>query len=133
MHRNVNSTNYYINIAVADKNPTYGEIIDLFEACENKAPGDILYFTSAFKSCYPLINIERPGRFYDTVLRIVAPTHPSIRSSSAKIIGTQLVFYRKRIWIPRIRAKGIGMCAFICSYIQKHEIYIRMYPCNIEI
>lgn len=92
---------------IAEQNPTYGDIIDLFEECEKVAPGDITYFSSAFRCHYPFINIERPGRLYDTVLRIVAPTHPSIRSDRATLRGTQLKSYRKRIWMPRIRTKGI--------------------------
>ena len=94
---------YFLNIV---ENPTYGDIIDLFEKCESVAPADATYFSSVFKDYYPYFDIERPGRFYDTVIRIVAPTRPSIRSDRASLRGTQLQSYRKRVWMPRIRNKG---------------------------
>ena len=91
------------------QNPTYGDIIDLFEECESVAPANATHFSAVFKECYPHFKVERPGRLYDTVKRIVAPTHPSIRSNRATLRGTQLQSYRKRAWIPRIRTKGSYM------------------------
>ena len=48
---------------------------------------------------YPLIPISRPGRFLDTVKRIVAPTLQSRRM----LQGTPLQSYLKRKGSPRTR------------------------------
>ena len=85
-------------MATASKKPTYGDLIDLFERFERNE--DLLLFH--FKKIYPEISIGRPKRFYETVLRIVAPTQPSALGKP-KLCGSPLTSYRKRTWEPRIR------------------------------
>ena len=84
---------------------TYGDIITLFELCEQANPGDKDYLCREFERAYPNIHIGRPGRFYDTVLRIIAPTQSSIRGGRS-LNGSQLNSYCKRIWTPRIRGQS---------------------------
>ena len=55
---------------------------------------------------YPMISVGRPTRLFDTVKRIVGPTRPSVRGA-AKLSGSPLATYRKRVWKPRIRTQGI--------------------------
>ena len=81
----------------------------MFEECEHVSPGDAVYLATALKGFYPALNIGRPGRLYDTIVRIVAPTRPAVRNDKAALQGTPLHSYRKRVWVPRTRnphAKG---------------------------
>ena len=59
-----------------------------------------------FRQKYEHISIGQPERFYDTVSRIAAPTRPSLKGI-AKLLGSRLVTYRRRTWIPKnIREKA---------------------------
>lgn len=95
---------------IGTKMPTYGELVDLLEdserglTCGDTVP-DILY--SKFKEAYPRIRIGRAKRFHTTIMRIAAPTRPSIRGES-KLIGSPLIRYRRKNWIPRIRNPAGG-------------------------
>ena len=75
-------------------------------ACESDSRkhsvADIL--TEKFTSSYPHIPISRPTRFLDAVKRIAAPTKPSALGEQ-KLLGSPLVTYRRRVWIPRNRHK----------------------------
>ena len=84
--------------------PTYGDLIDLLQECEDlcgdcadSSIAETLY--SKFTSRHPNISIGRPKRLYDAVMRIVAPTRPSLRGGS-KISGPDLVLHRTKEWIP---------------------------------
>ena len=95
---------------IQNENPTYGELIDFLQvaeiACETDSRkhsiADIL--TEKFASSYPHIPISRPTRFLDTVGRLAAPTKPSALGKQ-KLLGSLLVAYRRRVWIPRNRHK----------------------------
>ena len=54
---------------------------------------------------YPGISVGRPSRLFDTIQRIVGPTRPSLRGT-AKLTGSPLASYRRRVWEPRIRNTG---------------------------
>ena len=84
---------------------TYGDIITLFEQCEQANPGDKNYLCCEFERVYLNIHIGRPGRFYDTVLRIIAPTQLFSRGNRS-LDRSQLNSYRKRVWTPRIRGES---------------------------
>ena len=88
----------------------YGDLIDIFEQCDSESPGNKEHLYTKFKSCYPDIYIGRSDRFYQTVLRIVAPTRPSLRGDSS-IKGANLLSYRKKTWVPRIR-NFQGTCTY---------------------
>ena len=81
--------------------PTYGEIIDLYEAFGER-PDAAHLLCSEMSKLYPCIRTKRPGRLFDSMKRIVAPTRPSLKGT-AKVTGSPLASYRKRIWEPRIR------------------------------
>lgn len=84
--------------------PTYGELIDLFTELEGRPNmSDKLYSEICVR--YPKVSVSRPARLYDTVKCIVAPTRPSLRAA-AKLNGSPLAAYRKRVWKPRIRTQG---------------------------
>ena len=84
--------------------PTYGELIDIFTELEGRADtADLLY--SEICRRYPDISVGRPSRLFDTIQRIVGPTRPSLRGT-AKLNGSPLASYRRRVWEPRIRTKG---------------------------
>ena len=91
-------------------NPTYGALIDLLSAAEqkyqsgsfNSSLSDILL--TDFKKLYPSILIGRADRFLDTVRRIATPTIPSATGTS-KLVGSPLRTYFNRTWTPRIRNK----------------------------
>ena len=68
--------------AVAVRKPTYGELIDMFEESESECQGNEDLLCSKFRKLFPKIYIGRPRRFYETVMRIVAPTRPSLRGAS---------------------------------------------------
>ena len=99
---------------------TYGQIIDLFEECDRASPGDAMYLATAFTKAAPVLNVGRPGRFYDSIVRIVAPTRPALRNEKAALQGTPLRSYRNRVWMPRIRnssfAKGTGQRFSFCAH-----------------
>ena len=97
-------------IALGHGHATYGELLDLFSQFEGRP--DLLF--SQVSSRYPSISISRPSRLYDTVQRIVGPTKPSLHGP-AKLTGSPLATYRKRIWKPRVRTtSGIqSMCAWV--------------------
>nr|MCH9715538.1 hypothetical protein [Gammaproteobacteria bacterium] len=61
---------------------------------------------------YTNLVLGRPCRFSETVKRIIAPTKPSLKGD-AKLIGSPLTTYRKRIWKPRIRNFASGMLMII--------------------
>ena len=88
---------------IGNEGLTYGQIIDIFEECDQTSPGDATHLTAAFKKVTPVLNVGRPGRFYDTIVRIVAPTRPALQNEKAALHGTPLHSYRERVWIPRIR------------------------------
>ena len=99
-------------------NPTYGDLIDIFEKFEREkhAPELIL---SEVRKRYPCVSVSRPTRFFDAVQRIVGPTWPSLRGS-AKLTGSPLASYRRRVWQPRIRnaskmVKTAGLMLQKCS------------------
>ena len=73
---------------------------------------DIL--TEKFTSSYPHIPISRPTRFLDTVRRLAAPTKSSAVGEK-KLLGSPLVTYRRRVWVPRNRHKQ-GTCTCVCIY-----------------
>ena len=81
--------------------PTYGEVIDLYEAFGER-PDAAHLLCSEMSKLYPCIPTKRPGRLFDSVKRIVAPTRPSLKGA-AKVTGSPLASYRKRIWEPRVR------------------------------
>ena len=85
--------------------PTYGELIDIFVKVEAQANAQDLLCSEILRR-YPRISIGRPSRLFDTVQRIVGPTRPSLRGT-AKLIGSPLASYRRRVWEPRIRTTGI--------------------------
>ena len=82
--------------------PTYGEHIDIFVWVEADA-ADLL--CSEICRRYPNLLVGRPSRLFDTVQRIVGPTRASLRGT-AKLTGSPLVSYRRRVWEPRIRTTG---------------------------
>ena len=82
-------------------NPTYGDLIDIFERHEGEKHATELIF-SEVRRRYPCVSVSRPTRFFDTVRRIVGPTRPSLRGT-AKLTGSPLASYRRRVWEPRIR------------------------------
>ncbi len=81
--------------------PSYGELIDLLSEAEHDddVPKALCH---KFSQEHPDVPIGRPGRFYETVKRIAAPTRPSLRGE-VKLYGSPLSSYRKRKWTPRIR------------------------------
>ena len=78
--------------------PTFGELIELYEETSDDA--SILH--TKLLERYPNLVVGRPCRLLETVKRIVAPTTPSLRGD-AKLHGSPLATYRKRIWKPRVR------------------------------
>lgn len=92
---------------VALREPTYGELIDMFEDAERECPDDENLLYSKFKSLYPRIYVGRLRRFYETVRRVVAPTRASLRGD-CKLTGSPLSSYRRRTWVPRIRNPAAG-------------------------
>lgn len=82
--------------------PTHGELIDLLEV---EGRPDV--FCTELCQRYPHIKIGWPSRLLDTVKRLVAPTRASTLGP-AKLTGSPLAHYRKRIWEPRIRTAGTG-------------------------
>jgi len=88
-------------------NPTYGELIDLLTELEGR-PNTIDFLCSEICKRYPNLCVSRPTRLFDTINHIAGPTRPSLRGP-AKLAGSPLVTYRKRIWKPRTRtAKAPG-------------------------
>ena len=86
--------------------PTYGELIDLYIELEGKANLQDCLF-SEISGRFPQLSLGRPTRVLDTIKRIIAPTRPSLRGP-AKITGSGLAAYRKRVWRPRIRTSLKG-------------------------
>ena len=82
-------------------NPTYGELIDLLTELEGRANTVDLLCSTICKQ-YPNISVSRPMRLFDTIKRIAGPTRPSLRGP-AKLAGSPLATYRKRVWKPRTR------------------------------
>ena len=84
--------------------PTYGELIDIFVGFEGQADAADLLCSEICRR-YPNLSVGRPSRLFDTVQRIVGPTRASLRGT-AKLTGSPLVSYRRRVWEPRIRTTG---------------------------
>ena len=90
------------------ENPSYGALIDFFQAAEiacetgsaKQSVAEIL--TEKVTSHYPHVSISRPTRFLDTVKRLAAPTQPS-SIGEQKLLGSPLNTYRRRVWLPRNR------------------------------
>ena len=89
-------------VPTAARRPTYGELIDLYKETECECPDNEELLCSNFRKFYPKIYVGRPRRFYETVVRIVAPTRPSLRGES-RLSGSPLSSYRRRRWEPRVR------------------------------
>ena len=102
--------------------PSYGELIDMLSAAESEAVKSRNTHTSTlllekFKQSYKHVSISRPERFYDTVCRIAAPTKPSL-NGTAKLLGSPLVTYRRRTWVPKnTREKDQGTWVYIYLHI----------------
>lgn len=102
--------------------PSIGELVDMLEEAQlaheigrkKKSVAEIL--TERFTSKYPAIRIHRPSHFFDTAMRLAAPTKPS-SIGGAKLSGSPLAHYRRREWLPRNRCRQ-GMClqymVFVC-------------------
>ena len=93
--------------------PSYGELIDILNAAESEAAKSRNTHTSTlllekFKQSYKHVSISQPECFYDTVCRIAAPTKPSLKGT-AKLLGSPLVTYRRRTWVPKIQEKKIKL------------------------
>jgi len=91
---------YYILCITVNKDPTYGELIDFLNEAErscsrDKSTAELL--CSKTKEAYPHIRIARTKRFYDTIMNIAAPV------MKGKLSESELMSYRDRKWIPRIR------------------------------
>ena len=82
--------------------PTYGELIDLLTELEGR-PDIVDLLCSKICKQYPNICVSRPMRLFDTIKRIAGPTRPSLRGP-AKLAGSPLGTYRKRVWKPHTRA-----------------------------
>lgn len=85
--------------------PSYGDLIDLLKETESDAntkESVANIFSRKFAASYPHISISRPSRFLDTVRRLAAPTKPSVVGQQ-KLMGSPLVSYRHRQWMPRTR------------------------------
>ena len=70
-----------VALLVADKAPTYGELIDFLDSAEAQCldSGNVNeILCSKVKEAYPNLRIARPKRFYDTVKNIAAPVRPSL-------------------------------------------------------
>ena len=76
---------------------TFGELIELYEDTSDDA--SILH--TKLLERYPVL-VGRHCRLLETVKRIVVPTRPSLRGD-AKLHGSPLPTYRKRIWKPCVR------------------------------
>lgn len=98
---------YNIFSYTAAKKPTYGELIDMYDEVQYESPENEDLLCSKFRLLYPNIRVGRPRRFYETVMRIAAPTKPSLRGKS-KLNGSPLFSYRRRIWEPRIRNQPVA-------------------------
>jgi len=95
-------------VAMCNKKPLYGELIEMLNEAKSEAesPTEVSHLlVQKFSDLYQHIVIGRPERFCDTVCRIAAPTKSSLRGA-AKLIGSPLVSYKRREWMPKIRNKG---------------------------
>ena len=92
-------------------NPTYGELIDTFEEVEGFPDAADLLCAKLCKR-HPNIKVGRPSRLLDTAKRLIAPTRPNMLGP-AKLTGSPLAHYRRRVWEPRIRTTGTGDIATI--------------------
>jgi hypothetical protein len=91
--------------------PTYGELIDVFEEFEGRPDAaDLLCMELCQR--YPHIKIGRSSRLLYTVKCFIAPTRPNTLGS-AKLTGSPLAHFRKRVWEPRIRTTGTGEVMFM--------------------
>ena len=84
--------------------PNYGELIDIFTQLEGQADTVDLLCSEICRR-YPGISVGRRSRLFDTIQWIVGPTGPPLRGT-AKLTGSPLASYRRRVWEPRIRTKG---------------------------
>lgn len=93
----------------AHENPSYGDLLRIFEAAENEAEANktsiIELLEAKFCNEYPHIPVCRPSCFYDTIKRIAAPTKPSA-VGPRKLDGSPLQSYLNRRWAPRTRNPG---------------------------
>ena len=97
---------------LGDGGLTYGTVIDVFKECEQKFPGDAASLVRSLQKLDPALIVGRPGRLYDTISRIVAPTWPAICRNKAALQEIPLRTYRRRLWAPRTRnshAKGTSV------------------------
>ena len=80
--------------------PTYGDLIELY----NKYESDQDQLCTAVSERFPSVANTRPGRLYDSISRIVAPTKKAL-NGTVKLAegGSPLKSYCKRIWEPRVR------------------------------
>ena len=85
-------------------------MVNLFMKFEGKPNAQDL-LCSEIRCRYPTVEVGRPSRIYDTISRLVGPTRPSLRGP-AKLSGSPLASYRKRIWLPRIRNTNAGNIIF---------------------
>ena len=86
--------------------PTYGELIDLLTKLEGK-PDVIDLLCSELCIQYPNISFTRLTTLFDALKPIAGPTQPSL-GCPAKLTGSPLASYRKRVWKPRIRNSQIS-------------------------
>lgn len=85
--------------------PSYGELIDLFEQLGD-VPNAERVLCAELSKRYSSISVKRPGRTFDRIARIVAPARASVKGE-AKLTGSPLRSYCKRVWEPRIRSASL--------------------------
>ena len=91
----------------------------------NDADSLLLEFRKEFPNC----PVGRPGRFFDIVQRIAAPTQPST-IGHARLAGSPLQSYRRRVWQARIRnAEGSASgLLFLDEFMQEFMTGERKFP-----
>ena len=82
----------------------YGELTDIFTEFEGRADVTDLLCSKICRR-YPGILVGRPSRLFDTIQQIVGPMRPSPRGT-AKLTGSPLASYWRRVWEPHIRNTG---------------------------
>ena len=90
---------------------------DTFEEVERKADAADQLCVELCER-YPHVTVGRPSRLLDTVKRLIAPTQPNALGP-AKLTGSPLAHYRRRVWEPHMRTTGTGeLCNFKlkCAY-----------------
>lgn len=87
--------------------------------CEDQSNAEHLLYSEILER-HPIISSKRPGRLFNSIQKIVAPTKASLKGPAKLPEGSLLSSYRRRVWQPRI-TRAVPQGILIIIHVHVHN------------